>query len=114
MNITYATTGFARDAAYTADLLKVITEFTDEFPGLETLNVTIKELSLYMLNPPESEKYVFTEDGRSGEVTLPVWKHYDAKGKPTSTPDPYDVFTKLRDCLNRASLRYRSKFGERK
>ncbi|MBK9075183.1 MAG: hypothetical protein IPL77_09405 [Flavobacteriales bacterium] len=104
--IHYKTDGFMLDAAYTADLRKVLNEFVESFPGLAEIHVTLHEKSYPELNYDLPPKPLFSCAGNIGQVHFTSQRYYNAKGKVTSTPTPFDVFQSLRFCMNRAKEQY--------
>ena len=87
MKITYYTTGFLSDAAYSSGLRLFIQQYNGKFPGLCYLHLEIGEVEPNFGG--NQEKLLYSGDGRGLKIQLAKWS---SKSKPT----PFEVYADLR------------------
>lgn len=102
MEITYSTTGFLKDAAYTADLLQLLRSYESKFPGLNSLHLEVKELPYYAIDGHRQEPFDFLADEKRLVIRLTQQKSYDRAGKATGLPSPFMVYSDIRFMLDKA------------
>ena len=111
-NIHYHTTGFLKDAAYTADLLSALSKYKDEFGDAESLELNLDEIPPGFIDHSKKDTVVFSEDGKKVTINLTSQKFTNTKGKVISTPEPYSVYQTIHFVLKRAVKEYKEKFNQ--
>ncbi len=109
-NIHYHTSGFLKDAAYTAELLNTLSVYKDEFGDAESLVLNLDEIPPGRIDYSKKETVAFSEDGKNVTINLTSQKYTNPKGKVTGTPDPYSVYQTIIFVLKRAVKEYAEKF----
>jgi hypothetical protein len=105
MEVHYSTSGFMKDAAYTAHLYGILKDYDGKFIGLETLNLELKEI--LPDNAGMNKKAInFSEDKKTCTIKLEEFQYRNQKGKITSQPSPQSVFTTVRFVLDKAVKEY--------
>lgn len=107
MEVNYSTSGFLKDAAYTAHLYGICTPYGDKFESLQKLNVELREVfpQFGIANP---KPISFSTDKSTCDIILTFFKYLNSKGKVTGKPEPIDVFTQLRFVLDKAVQEYKA------
>ena len=111
-NIHYHTTGFLKDAAFTAELLNTLSKYKDDFGNAEHLQLNLEEIPPGMIDYSKKETIVFSDDGKKVTINLTSQKYTNTKGKVTGFPEPYSVYETINFVLKRAVTQYKEKFNE--
>ena len=109
-NIHYHTSGFLKDASYTADLHGLLLKYKDSFGEAEKLTLNLKEILAEHSGKFKTKIIDISEDGASVTINEECFQYKDTKGKITGTPSPQEVFRTLRFILDNAVKEYAGKF----
>ena len=106
---TYNTSGFLKDASYSAYFHGILKEFENSFPNLEGLHLEVTEVVAEAYDFVSKDPIKFSTDNKNCTIRLYFYRYKDAKGRYQGKPTPADVFRTVKFVLNRASEEYKSK-----
>jgi len=109
-NINYKTSGFLKDAKYTADLYQFLCEYKDKFEAAESLNVYLDEIQPSQAEYLKEEPIHISEDGTTLTIKLQFFKYKDNRGRITGKPEPFEMYQQLKFILDKAVKEYRAKY----
>lgn len=110
IDIYYHTTGFLKDASYTAELLNTLKKYENDFGEAESLTLNLEEIPPGRIDSSRKEAIVFSTDGKEIIINLTKQRFTDTKGKIIGTPEPYSVYQTINFVLKRAIKEYGEKF----
>lgn len=110
-NVNYKTSGFLKDAKYTAALPQYLDKYKDKFGDAESLTVYIDEVIPSQMQYLKEEPIQISKDGKEVKIKLTFFQYRNQKGKITSKPDSIDVYQQLSFILNKAVIEYADKFS---
>lgn len=113
-NIHYHTTGFLKDASYTAELLNTLCIYKDSFGEAEALTLNIEEIPPGIANWKQNKTIEFSEDGKLVTINLTSQKYTNTKGKVIGIPDVYSIYQTIHFVLKKAVTEYNIQFKEDK
>lgn len=110
LKIEQHTSGFLKDAEYSAHVYLVAKKYEDRFGGATSLIVHLDEVHYHQLSNPPQPTVSISADGKEIVIHCYSWRHYNNKGNITGLPSQQEVFDGLRFWLNRAATDYEERF----
>ena len=103
--------GFLNGAKYRMHYHLIFRDFEHLFEGADQIKVLIKEKPYSMLSLPGDLPIKFSDDGKMVSINFTDSRYYDRSGRPTSLPEPIEVFRDLRFLMEKAAEEYKIKFS---
>lgn len=110
LDINYNTSGFLKDASYTAELLSTLKKYENDFGEAESLTLNLEEIPPGRIDYSKKGTIIFSPNGKEITINLTSQKFTNPKGKIIETPEPFSVYQTINFVLNKAVKEYAEKF----
>jgi hypothetical protein len=97
MKITYNTSGFLSENAYTEAMKSFLKQYDGRFPELTYLHLALEEIPFQQ---PGNERFIYSPSGSGLKIRVDKTKNYSPDGKCTGKPSSFEIYTELRSIFD--------------